>query len=556
MLSALSISNIVLIERLDMELEEGFSVFTGETGAGKSILLDALGLALGARGDASLVRAGARQGQVRAIFHLPPGHPVFALLEGEGLEIDGTGEITLRRVQGSDGKARAQVNGQPVSVALLRQVGSMLVEIHGQHDSRALVDASRHGPLLDAFAGLEEERRAVGEKWRAWRRAADELAEARRQLEETGREGEWLAHVVAELDELAPREGEEEQLAERRQVMMHAQQFADALEGMEATLSADGSLAGRLNGSLRRIERLREAAGGLLDDVCEAFDRVLVELAEAESLLGETRHRFDFDQRELEETEERLFALRAAARKHKVMVDELPALAETLRSRLRALEDGGQRIAALEQAENTAREEYFTAARALSGRRRAAARELDERVAAELAPLKLEKARFTTGVESADELAGASGIDRVEFMVATNPGSPMGPLARVASGGELARFMLALKVALAERGSAPVLVFDEIDTGVGGAVAAAMGERLARLAAGGLQVLAVTHSPQVAAAAAHHHVISKHSAGGLTQTSVRSLDEAARREEIARMLSAHDITDEARAQARRLLKRE
>ncbi len=560
MLTAVSIRDIVLIERLDLELAPGLSVFTGETGAGKSILLDALGLALGARGDAALVRAGADRGQVTAVFELPADHPVFALLEEEGVEVDEPGELILQRVQRREGAAKARINGQPVPVSLLRTVGARLVEIHGQHDARALIDPERHGELLDAFGGLEAQREAVRGLWEAWRTAARAHARAQAELEEAERERDWLEHVCAELEELAPEPGEEERLAERRAVMMHAERFAEALAEMRKALSADGSVAGRINGALRRLERQREDAGGLLDDVCEAFDRVLVELAEAESLLDEAEGRFDFDPRELEEVESRLFALRAAARKHKVQVDELPALAASLRERLDAIEGGGLHLKKLAEEEAAARVTWLEAAEALSQARRAAAAELDRRVAAELAPLKLEKARFVTRIETDESFAGPSGMDRVEFMVSTNPGSPEGPLGKIASGGELSRFMLALKVALAERGSAPVLIFDEIDTGVGGAVAAAMGERLARLAADGLQVLAVTHSPQVAARAAHHNVISKSTdvSGGMevTRTRVRTLAAEERREEIARMLSAHEVTDEARAQADRLLQRE
>ncbi len=559
MLTAISIRDIVLIERLDLELAPGLGVFTGETGAGKSILLDALGLALGARGDAALVRAGADRGRVTAVFELPPDHSVFALLEEEGVDVEEPGELILQRVQRREGAAKARINGQPVPVSLLRAVGSRLVEIHGQHDARALIDPARHGELLDAFGGLEARRAEVTRLWEAWRDAARALERARSELEEAERERDWLEHVCAELEDLAPEPGEEERLAERRAVMMHAERFAEALAEMRKALSADGSVAGRINGALRRLERQREDAGGLLDDVCEAFDRVLVELAEAESLLDEAEGRFEFDPRELEEAESRLFALRAAARKHKVQVDDLPALAASFRERLDALEGGGLHLKKLAAAEAAAREAWAEAARKLSEARRAAARELDRRVAAELGPLRLEKARFVTRIDTGEEHAGPSGMDRVEFMVATNPGSPEGPLGRIASGGELSRFMLALKVALAERGSAPVLIFDEIDTGVGGAVAAAMGERLARLAADGLQVLAVTHSPQVAARAAHHHVISKSTdvSGGVevTRTRVRTLDAEERREEIARMLSAHEVTDEARAQADRLLQR-
>ncbi len=558
MLQHLSIRNVVLIEALELELTPGMTVLTGETGAGKSILLDALGLALGARGDASLVRAGAERASVTATFALPAEHPVFALLAEEDIEVEEPGRLMLRRVQRADGGTRAWVEGQPAPVSLLRRIGQMLVEIHGQHEARALMDESRHLSLLDAFAGLEDRKARVAALWRAWRAAARDLEALRDELEQAAREREWLEHVVAELEELAPEPGEEEALAARRTRMMHAEQFAEALSAMRGALvEGGGPVAGRIAGALRRLERQREQAGGLFDEVCEAFDRVLVELAEAERLLDEAEAGLEFDAAELEKVEERLFALREVARKHRVRPDDLPRLREELAGKLAAIQDSGAAIAEREKATEAARAQYLEAAEALSAARRAAAEELAAKVMAELPPLKLEHARFQVAVESGEDLAGPEGMDRVMFRVATNPGQPAGPLAKIASGGELARFMLALKVVLAARGSAPVLIFDEIDTGVGGAVAAAMGERLQRLAESGLQVLAVTHSPQVAARAATQLRISKEVSGEggeqATRTRVQALDAASRREEIARMLSAHNITDEARAQAARLL---
>ena len=558
MLQHLSIHNVVLIEALDLELAPGMTVLTGETGAGKSILLDALGLALGARGDGSLVRAGAERASVTATFALPVDHPVFALLAEEDIEVEEPGRLMLRRVQRREGGTRAWIEGQPVPVSLLRRIGQMLVEIHGQHEARALMDASRHLSLLDAYAGLEAQKRQVAARWRAWRAAERALAGLRAELEQAEREREWLEHAVAELQELAPEPGEEEALAARRARMMHVEQFAEALSAMRsALLEGGGPVAGRIAGALRRLERQREQAGGLFDAVCEAFDRVLVELAEAERLLDEAQASLEFDPAELEQVEERLFALREVARKHRVQPDDLPGLLEKLSDKLAAIQDSNAAIAEKEQAAKAARAHYMEAAEALSAARRAAAEELATRVMAELPPLKLEHARFEVSVESDAALAGPEGMDRVEFLVATNPGQPAGPLAKIASGGELSRFMLALKVVLAARGSAPVLIFDEIDTGVGGAVAAAMGERLRRLAESGLQVLAVTHSPQVAARADAQLRISKQVSGEgderATRTTVEVLDAASRREEIARMLSAHDITEEARAQAARLL---
>ncbi len=558
MLRHLSIRNVVLIEALDIELADGLTVLTGETGAGKSILLDALGMALGARGAAALVRTGAGQASVSAQFELRADHPVFALLAENDIEVEEPGQLLLSRIQKADGGSRARIDGQPVPVALLRQVGAMLVEIHGQHEARALMDESRHITLLDAFAGLHGQRQEVEQRWRAWQQAEKRLGALRTELEQAAREHEWLEHVVAELQDLAPEPGEEEDLAARRARMMHAEQFADAIRSMRDALQEGGApLAGRVSGALRRLERQREQAGGLFDEVCEAFDRALVELAEAERLLDEAAAQLEFDPRELEQVEERLFALREQARKHRVQPDDLPALLEKLSGQLQALDEGAAATTALEQEVAQARDDYMQAARRLSGARQAAAEQLAAAVMAELPPLKLEHARFEVNIQADEALAGPGGIDTVAFQVATNPGMPAGPLGKVASGGELSRLMLALKVVLANTGSAPVLIFDEIDTGVGGAVAAAMGERLKRLAEGGLQVLAVTHSPQVAARADHQWRIFKEvrtsEQGNATVTRLQPLDATQRREEIARMLSAHDITDEARAQAARLL---
>ncbi len=562
MLRHLSIRNVVLIESLELEPGAGLTVLTGETGAGKSILLDALGMALGARGAASLVRSGAAQASVAATFELAPAHPVFSLLAEQGIEVEEPGRLMLRRVQKADGGSRAWIDGQAAPVGLLREVGRQLVEIHGQHEARALMDEARHGALLDAFAGLNGQREEVAALWRAWREKEKALAALREELAQAEREREWLEHVVAELEELAPQPGEEEELAARRAQMMHAEQFAEAISGMRAALlEGGGPVAGRISGALRRLERQREQAGGLFDEVCEAFDRVLVELAEAERLLDDAALQLEFDPAELEKVEERLFALREQARKHRVQPDELPALLQRLSGQLQALAEGGAQTAALEQEVAAARDAYMQAARALSAARRQAAEELAARVMAELPPLKLEHARFEVRVKASEEEARPTGLDRVAFLVSTNPGMPAGALGKIASGGELSRFMLALKVVLAGCSSAPVLIFDEIDTGVGGAVAAAMGERLKRLAESGLQVLAVTHSPQVAARADHQWRIHKEVVRGddgeqATRTRLQVLDAASRREEIARMLSAHDITEEARAQAARLLEGE
>jgi DNA repair protein RecN (Recombination protein N) len=554
MLTALSIRNIVLIEKLDLNFEVGLTVLSGETGAGKSILLDALGLALGARGDSALVRTNEQKGTVTASFSLVEDHRVLSFLAEHGIEVDG--ELIVRRIQSADGKSRATINDQPVSVNLLRQVGVLLAEIHGQHDDRALIEVGRHRELLDAYGGLEPIVSSVEAAWENWRGSILTLEAQRDRVTRAEAERDFLEHAVKELRELAPEKDEEEALANRRQLMMNAEQFAAILAEAREALSADGTLDARLNAALRKVERRRSQAMGTLDELCAALERVLTELGEAQSAVGEAEERFFFDPKELEKAEERLFALRAAARKHRVQVSELPELLKRLEADLQSIFDGGDTLRQLETKESEARTAFEAAAAELSFARKASAKLLDNAVAAELPPLKLEKARFHTLVESEVARSSAQGIDRVEFLVTANPGVPLGPIMRIASGGELARFMLALKVVLAAMGSAPTLIFDEIDTGVGGAVADAMGSRLYRLAER-LQVLCVTHSPQVAARARTHMLISKMeeigSEGSRMVTRVVRLSSKSRREEIARMLSGASVTDEARAQAERLL---
>jgi DNA repair protein RecN (Recombination protein N) len=554
MLTALSIRDIVLIEKLDVSLEGGLTVLTGETGAGKSILLDALGLALGARGDSGLVRPGAEKGVVTAAFSVDARHPVLALLEEQG--IDAGSELVLRRIQTAEGPSRALINDQPVSVNLLRQVAAGLAEIHGQHADRALVDVANHRRLLDAFGGLEAEADRVGRAWNDLSRAKTELDEHRALLARAESERAYLDHAVEEFAGLDPKPGEETALAEARQLMMNAEQYAAVLDEAEAALSGEGATEARLSAALRKLDRRREGAGTRLDQVCLTLERTLVEMAEAKRAIDEAKRSFVFDPRELERSEERLFALRGLARKHKCAVDDLAVVFQRMKGELQALSDGGRKLDDLEERERTARETYIAVARLLSGKRVKAAKSLDRAVKAELSPLRLEAARFTTEIETDEARPGPAGLDRVEFLVTTNPGMPLSPLLKIASGGELARFMLALKVVLAARGSAPTLVFDEIDTGVGGAVADAIGSRLSRLARG-LQVLSVTHSPQVAARADNHFLISKieEVAGRRMVTRVHSLSAQSRREEVARMLSGAKVTDEARAQADRLLAR-
>jgi DNA repair protein RecN (Recombination protein N) len=557
MLAALSIRDIVLIDKLDLEFGPGLSVLTGETGAGKSILLDAFSLAIGGRGDAALVRRGAPQGQVTASFDLAPSHPVFELLAVNGLEArDG---LILRRVQGADGRSRAFINDIGVSVQLLRQVGQALVEIHGQHDDRALIDPSGHRDLVDAFGGLMENAAGVTQAYEAWQAADAARGRHESEIAATRANADYLSHALEELRQLDPEQGEEEALAARRQLMMNAEKIAAELNEALDALQGEGTSGARLAASLRRIERQAAAAGPVLALVAEALERVLAETNTARARIEEALALTAFEPKELERAEERLFALRALARKHKVTVDDLPALIGRIEAELSAIDQSETRSVELARAAEAARKSYEMLALDLSKGRAKAAQRLDKEVMVELAPLKLDKASFITNIETVPlNEGGPSGIDRVAFFVRTNPGTQPGPLMKVASGGELARFILALKVVLAARGSAPTLVFDEADAGVGGATAAAVGERLAKLAAR-VQVLAVTHAPQVAAAARGHLLIAKEAVRGpegeAMATRVAVLEGPHRREEIARMLAGQTITDEARAAAERLMSR-
>jgi DNA repair protein RecN (Recombination protein N) len=549
-LASLSIRDVVLIETLDLEFGAGLGVLTGETGAGKSILLDALGLALGARADSGLVREGQAQAVVSVSFDLPAAHPALALLRDNGLDSEPGEPLVIRRIVKADGGSRALVNHQSASVALLRELGASLVEVHGQHDDRGLLNPRGHRALLDAYGRIDAGPAAGA--WRRLREASAMLVAARTEQDAAERDREWLEHAVAELTSLAPEPGEEEALAQLRASMQTGQRLAselatigDQLEGSDGALSLLRQAGRRLDRIASEHERLAEALA--------AIDRAVIEAAEAEDKLARAVEELSFDPRRLEEAEARLFEIRAAARKHKVAPDDLAALAEELAGKLRDLQAGGGRIAELQAAVRTARTEYEGAASVLSNARATAARRLDAAVAAELKPLKLDAARFRTMLTPLDEPQWSeAGRDRVEFEISTNPGTPFAPLVRIASGGELSRFILALKVALAEAGGATTMIFDEIDRGVGGAVASAIGERLHRLAEQA-QLLVVTHSPQVAARGAHHLLIEKSHEGLVTRTSVQSLDEIRRREEIARMLSGAQVTDEARAQATRLL---
>ena len=550
MLIRLAIRDVVLIEALDLDFATGLGALTGETGAGKSILLDALGLALGQRADSGLVRHGAAQAVVTASFDLGEDEDIAALLAENGLAGEPGEPLIVRRIVKADGGSRASVNDQPVSAALLRDLGARLVEIHGQHDDRGLLNARGHRALLDAFGRFDHSEVAAAH--RQWRDAETVLATARADLEGAERDREWLEHAVVELNALSPETGEEEMLAAERAAMQKGARLAEDMMGVAQHLDgSDGALAG-LRQAARRLDRVAHEHEALAAALA-ALDRAVIEAAEAEEALEEAARALAFDPERLDRIETRLFDLRGIARKHRVQPDELAALTEELSERLARIEAGGEGLATLERAVATARAAYEKAAAALSAERAEAATRLDKAVAVELAPLKLDAARFRTAIERLPEAQwSAEGRDRVEFLIATNPGAPFAPLAKIASGGELSRFILALKVALAESAGARTMIFDEIDRGVGGAVASAIGERLARLA-DKAQLLVVTHSPQVAARADRQFLIAKSHDGTVTRTGVRLLDAIERREEIARMLSGAEVTDEARAQAGRLL---
>ena len=553
MLARLSIRDIILIDRLDIDFGSGLAALTGETGAGKSILLDAFALALGARGEAALVRHGAEQGQVIAAFEVAKGHPARRVLAANDLVVDADDELIVRRVQFADGRTRAFVNDQPVSVQVLRALGAALVEIHGQHDERAFVEAATHRALVDAFGGLEDDAAEVSRLWHEHRARKAAVEAHRAEVERAQREAEWLRHAVDELRRLAPETGEETALAERRAAMMQAEKAAEDLRATHEAVTGPQSPVPPLATAVRRLERRAVQAPALIGPIVKALDAALSALDEARTHVEQALGVAQYDPPELERIEERLFALRAAGRKYNVPIDELAALTRRYEDDLALIDAGAERLKALEHEAQAAATRYREAAQALSAARGRAAQALDKAVNAELKPLKLERAQFSTQIEAEGE--GPEGLDRIEFWVRTNPGTRPGPLMKVASGGELARFLLALKVVLADRGSAPTLIFDEVDTGVGGAIADAIGVRLARLASG-VQVIAVTHAPQVAARADRHYLITKDALakGKRVATRVVELKAERRREEIARMLAGAEITAEARAAAERLIR--
>ena len=552
MLVSLSIRDFVLIEKLDLDLSgRGLGALTGETGAGKSILIDALGLALGARADSGTVRRGAAQASVTASFDLARDHPARTVLAEQALDDEDV--LTLRRQVGADGRGRAFVNDQPASVALLRRLGDTLVEIQGQMEQHGLLDMATHRASLDAFAGLDTQGERVRAAWLAWRAAEQARADAEAAAAAARRDEDFLRHAMKELEALAPKADDEEKLAEERQLLRAGSVLGEALGQALAELEHGRGAVAALRSAHRLIERNVDKAAGRLDTALAALDRALSEATEAQAQLEAAQQALEFDPARLEKIEERLFALRAAARKHNVTVPELAALAETFRAQLAALDDGEAGLKRLEAEARAARTAYVAAAEAQAAARRKGATKLDRAVASELAPLKLEKARFITELAPLPEAEWSeAGCDRVQFLVATNPGTPPAPIARIASGGELSRFLLALKVCLARLGDAATIVFDEVDSGIGGATAAAVGERLRRLARQ-LQVLVVTHSPQVAAIADRHWLIRKITTRNAASTDIVTLDANGRREEIARMLSGAQVTAEARAAAERLL---
>ncbi|HRY22740.1 MAG: DNA repair protein RecN [Geminicoccaceae bacterium] len=552
MLLSLAIRDIVLIERLDLELGPGLTVLTGETGAGKSIILDALGLALGQRADRVLLRSGAAQGSVVAEFRPPAGHAAVALLAGQELAGE-AGELVVRRTLAADGRSRAFVNDVPVSGAILRELGDALVEVHGQMDQRGLLDSRSHRAVLDAFAGHGDQLAATRAAHAAWRGLEAEILESRARVEQARREEDYLRHRLLELEALAPEAGEEERLAEERSRLLHKGKLVTALEEALALVAGPEAALARLGSAERRLARAPEVATSLVEPALAALGRALIEAGEAEAQIEEALREVAAEERSLEAVEERLFALRDAARKHRTAVDDLPALLERTAAELGALDAGAEALEGLERAARAARGRYLEVARALRRSREAAAGVLEKLVAAELPPLKLDKARLAIRLEPLDEeAAGPDGLDRVAFLVATNPGQPLGPIAKIASGGELSRLMLALKVVLARDAASGTLIFDEVDAGIGGATADAVGERLARLARE-RQVLVVTHAPQVAARADHHLKVEKLTDMEGARVEVRPLDAAERRDEIARMLAGAEITAAARAAATSLL---
>lgn len=551
MLQSLSIRDIVLIEALDLDFGSGLSVLTGETGAGKSILLDSLGLALGNRADSGLVRQGRDKAQVTASFDAPPAKSKLATyLQDSDIDLEPGEPLIIKRSVKADGGSRAFINDQPCSAALLREVGGQLIEIHGQHDDRGLINPKGHRALLDIYASVDTGK--IKRAYDAWQSAKEVLDQAKEDQASAEKDREYLEHSVAELSTFAPQEGEEQELALERATMMKGEKLTSDLELIRSSFDgSEGGLAS-LRAAARRLDRIAEDHP-LLQQALDFLDRAIIDAGEAEDKLNDAANALTFDPQRLDDMETRLFDLRGLARKHRVEPDKLRALLVELDSRLAAISDGGKSLEALEARLAETKQSYIAAAEALRAKRTKAAKALDKAVAGELVPLRLDAAKFKTLLEEMpEERWNSNGMDRIEFLISTNPGAPLAPLGKIASGGELSRFILALKVALAEEGGAKTIIFDEVDRGVGGAVASAIGDRLSRLSTSA-QLLVVTHSPQVASKGDAHLLINKSSDGTVSRTDVKALDDDGRRQEIARMLSGTDVTDEARAQADRLL---
>ena len=551
MLTALSIRNVVLIEKLDLTFHAGLCVLTGETGAGKSILLDALGLALGARAETRLLRQGHDSAVVTASFEIPTRHPANLLLEEHGIDLEDM--LVLRRTLSENGRTRAFINDQSTSVSLLKRVGESLIEIQGQFDQHGLLDTANHIFLLDTFGKLGTKTKQVRGKYRTWRDVLSESERANAEAAQARQDESYLRHALEEMDELDPQEGEDAELTEARRFLMHAEQMVDAIQAAQSEFDAKKPVSESLRAALRKLERLSETAAGRLDPAISALDRALNEVETAADALTDTTRSIDVDEVRLGQIEERLFALRELARKHRVDVETLPALRQKFQDQLSLIDDQAEALTKLEAAVREAREAYVQHAEKLSTARTKAAKNLDTAVNGELPPLKLEKAIFATELSQMAETEwNETGIDRARFMVATNPGEPFGPIGRIASGGELSRFMLAIKLVLISAVDQPSLVFDEVDSGVGGATAHAVGERLGRLA-DSTQLLVVTHSPQVAARGSDHLRVLKAGSGTRVVTDVQRLNNDDRLEELARMLSGAAITEEARAAANKLI---
>lgn len=553
MLQSLSIRNVVLIDKLDLDFKSGLSVLTGETGAGKSILLDSLGLVLGNRAETSLIRQGEDKLSVTAQFSLQKQTPALRALLDE-YEIEADDELLIKRSLTRDGKGKIFINDQPAGAKLLKEIGKYLVEVHGQFDNQGLLNPANHLDVLDAYGAYKPLAERTAAAFAAYKKARAARQEAEKNIARAKEDEENLRHWVDELEKMNPRPDEEDELGKKRQEMMNAEKIIDSLNYAYGALTERADVQGAIRSAQSAMDKANTLVDGRYQTIIDMLDQALIDISETVNELEEVSHNISLNQNELENIEERLYALRGLARKHNVAVSDLPQTLADFRNRLSAIEVGEEGIAALRKAEDTAKLDYVKAANELSSARQAAALQLDNKVMSELLPLKMEKARFVTVVEKTDESGWSEkGFNNVYFTVATNPNSPQGPLNKIASGGELARFMLALKVNLAQSSSVATMIFDEVDAGVGGATAQAVGERLARLARD-VQVLVVTHSPQVAACGNNHFKVEKSTADNVTTTTVRELTKIEKSEEIARMLAGEVITDAARAAAKVLMK--